>query len=171
MTKLNIITYPNPHLRLKSEPINDFGPSLQRLIDDMIETLYTAENGIGLAAPQVDIQKQLCVIDVEIPSKHQPLIFINPVILEKKGEQETEEGCLSVPGASGKAKRAITIKVKAQDREGKDFELEADGLLAICIQHEMDHLAGKLFIDYSSPLKQMMILKKAKKLVRIKEVA
>jgi peptide deformylase len=135
--------------------------ALRKLIDDMFETMYAAP-GIGLAATQVNVHKRFMVIDVS-ESRKEPLVFINPEILERQGVEETEEGCLSVPGIYDKVTRADRIRVRALDRDGKQFEMDADGLLAVCIQHEMDHLDGKLFVDYLSELKRTRIRKKLEK--------
>jgi peptide deformylase len=160
MSLLTILHYPNPILRLKAEPVTEFNPDLQRFIDAMFATMYE-DHGIGLAATQVNIQEQVIVIDVS-PDKTSPYVFINPKIIEKEGEADSEEGCLSVPGAFATVKRAARIRVKALDRYGKPFELDADGLFGYCIQHEMDHLDGKLFIDRLSRLKRERVLKKLK---------
>ncbi len=162
MPILEILEYPDPRLRTKAQPIDDFGPALQQQIDDMFETMYQAP-GIGLAATQVDFHKQLIVIDVS-NDQDSPLVLINPEIVEKRGVEEREEGCLSFPGVYAKVERADEIRVKALDREGKPFELDADELLAVCIQHEIDHIEGRLFVDYLSPLKRERIKKKLKKI-------
>ncbi len=161
MVKLNILEFPDPRLRMVAKPVERVDDDLRRLIDDMFETMYAAP-GIGLAASQVDVHKRFMVIDVSEP-KDQPLVFINPEILSAEGTETCEEGCLSVPGIFAEVKRAERIRVRAQDRNGEPFELDADGLLAVCIQHEMDHLAGKLFVDYLSPLKREMVRKKLAK--------
>jgi peptide deformylase len=135
--------------------------SIRRLVDDMLETMYQAP-GIGLAATQVNVAKQVVVIDLT-EEKNQPLCLINPEILEKDGEEQMEEGCLSVPGVYEPVTRAAHIRVRALNREGEPFELAADDLLAVCIQHEMDHLDGKLFVDYLSSLKRQRIRKKLEK--------
>ena len=136
-------------------------PAFQRLVDDMFETMYEAP-GIGLAASQVDVHQRFMVIDVS-EEKNRPLVFVNPEILERAGEQVYQEGCLSVPNIFADVTRANEILVKALDRNGQPFELRVDGLLAVCIQHEMDHLEGKLFVDYLSPLKREMVRKKLAK--------
>lgn len=151
MAKLAILEYPDERLRTVAKPVETFDDQLQTFIDDMFETMYEAP-GIGLAASQVDYHQRLVVIDVS-EEGNEPLVFINPEILEKKGSVKAQEGCLSVPDAYEKVERAEWVKVKAQDRHGNEFELETDGLLAICIQHEMDHLMGKLFVDYLSSMK------------------
>lgn len=161
MSKLTILEFPDPRLRTKAVPVTQFDAGLQTLIDDMFETMYTAP-GIGLAATQVDVHKQLLVLDVS-EGKDQPMVFINPEVLTRTGEQVYQEGCLSVPGIYADVTRANQIRVRALNRQGETFEIEADGLLAICIQHEMDHLAGKVFVDYLSPLKRDMVKKKLEK--------
>ncbi|TQV88627.1 peptide deformylase [Aliikangiella coralliicola] len=161
MSTLEILEYPDPRLRTKAKPVTDFGASLQKQIDDMFETMYAAP-GIGLAATQVDIHKTLFVIDVS-ENNDNPLTFINPEIVELRGVEEMEEGCLSFPGIYAKVERADEVTIKALDRNGEPFELDADGLLAVCIQHELDHTQGKLFVDYLSPLKRQRIRKKLEK--------
>lgn len=162
MAILNILHYPDPRLREKALPVDKVDSETRQFISDMFETMYDAP-GIGLAATQANVQKRIIVIDVS-EDKSQPLCFINPVIVEADGEEIMEEGCLSVPGIYEKVKRANHIKVRALDREGKDFEMEAEGILSTCIQHEMDHLEGKLFVDYLSELKRQRIRKKLEKL-------
>ncbi|MES2141301.1 MAG: peptide deformylase [Pseudomonadota bacterium] len=157
-----IIHLPDERLRMPTEPITVFDTSLQRLIDDMFETMYAAK-GIGLAAPQIAINKKLAVIDVS-ENKSSTLCLINPKIIEKKGEAPMEEGCLSVPGVYDKAPRALWVKLSALDRHGERYEIEAEGLLAHCIQHEVDHLNGKLFVDYLSSLKRQLARKKLEKI-------
>ncbi|WP_434357649.1 peptide deformylase [Parasalinivibrio latis] len=164
MALLPVLTFPDDRLRTVAQPIEEFTPELQQQIDDMLETMYD-EEGIGLAATQVDFHKRLVVIDIS-ETRDQPLVLINPEIIEKRGEDGIEEGCLSVPGARALVSRAAEVTVKALDREGKEFTLEADDLLAICIQHELDHLAGKLFVDYLSPLKRQRIKQKLEKMKR-----
>ena len=153
-----ILIHPDPRLRKVCEPVTDFGPELRALAKDMLDTMYDAP-GIGLAAVQVDRPIALIVIDVS-ETKDQPLCLINPEIVEETDQMETEEGCLSVPGIYEAVKRAEAITVRALDREGAVFELRADGLLSVCIQHEMDHLQGKLFVDYLSRLKRERIRKR-----------
>lgn len=165
MAILEVIHYPDSRLRRKATTVDVVDDEIRTLVDDMFETMYRAP-GIGLAAVQVDVNKQLIVIDIS-ESKDQPLCLINPQIVESKGEQMVEEGCLSVPGIYEDVKRFEWIKVKALDKEGKSFELETDGVLAICIQHEMDHLVGKLFVDYLSEMKRARIRKKLEKHTRI----
>ncbi len=161
MALLPIIEFPDPRLRTVAKPIAQVDAATRQLIDDMFETMYEAP-GIGLAATQVNVHQQLLVLDVS-EDKSQPLVFINPEMLSSEGSQTYQEGCLSVPGIFADVKRADKISVKALDRDGKSFELDADGLLAVCIQHEMDHLAGKVFVDYLSPLKRELVKKKLAK--------
>jgi len=161
MAKLTILEFPDPRLRTKAQPVTEFGPDLARLVADMFETMYEAP-GIGLAATQVNVHKQLLVLDVS-EEKNQPHVFCNPRILTKDGIQTYQEGCLSVPGIFADVERANQVTVEAEDAAGKTFTLQADGLLAVCIQHEMDHLAGRLFVDYLSPLKREMVRKKLEK--------
>ena len=161
MAKLHILEFPDPRLRTIAKPVEQVDASLRQLVDDMFETMYAAP-GIGLAATQVNIHQQLLVLDVS-EDHSRPLVFINPEILRAEGHQVYQEGCLSVPGIFADVTRADRITVEALDREGKAFTLEADGLLAVCIQHEMDHLAGKVFVDYLSPLKRELVRKKLAK--------
>ncbi len=169
MALLKILEYPDPRLRTKAKPISDFGEALQAQIENMFETMYAAP-GIGLAATQVDFHQQLFVLDVS-ENKDQPLIFINPEIIELRGVEEMEEGCLSFPGVYAKVERADSLTVKALDRHGKNFQMDAEGLLAVCIQHELDHLQGKLFVDYLSSLKRQRIRKKLEKEHKAKSMA
>jgi peptide deformylase len=164
MAILDILHYPDPRLRTRAQPVETFDAELRQLVDDMFETMYAAP-GIGLAATQVNVHKRVVVIDVS-EEKNQPLVFINPEILSKEGVEEMQEGCLSVPGYYDTVQRADRVKVRAQDRDGNTFELEADGLLAVCIQHEIDHLDGKLFVDYLSELKRKRVRKKLEKEAR-----
>ena len=161
MTKLDILEFPDPRLRLVAQPVEIFDAELKRLADDMLATMYDAP-GIGLAATQVNVQKRLLVLDVS-ESHDEPRVFINPEILESRGTEVCQEGCLSFPGVYADVERKDWIRVKAQDATGKTFELETDGLLAVCIQHEMDHLVGKVFVDYLSPLKRSLLLRKLEK--------
>ncbi|MDB6163370.1 MAG: def [Xanthomonadaceae bacterium] len=164
MAQLLILEFPDPRLRTRASAVNPawlHEPATQRLIDDMFETMYEAP-GIGLAASQVDVHRRFMVIDVS-EEKDQPLVFVNPVITARSGEQIYQEGCLSVPGIFADVARAERITVTALDRSGSAFELQTDGLLAVCIQHEIDHLEGKLFVDYLSPLKREMVRKKLAK--------
>lgn len=164
MTLLTILHHPDPRLRKKAAPIKEVTPALQQTLDNMLETMYAAP-GIGLAATQVNIHQRMIVIDIS-EAKDQPLFIINPEILHKEGSIEYEEGCLSVPEYYDKVTRAEKIKVRFLNREGEVVEREAEGLLAICIQHEMDHLEGKLFVDYLSTLKQQRVRKKLEKLAK-----
>jgi peptide deformylase len=156
-----ILEFPDQRLRTRAQPVTQFDAELGRLIDDMFESMYAAP-GIGLAATQVDVHKRLLVIDVS-EARNEPLVFINPEILSREGEAETEEGCLSVPGIFDEVKRAAKVRVRAQDRTGAVFENDYEGVLAVCVQHEMDHLEGKLFVDYLSDLKRQRIRKKLEK--------
>ena len=165
MSVLQVLHIPDERLRKVAKPVEEVNAEIQRIVDDMFETMY-AEEGIGLAATQVDIHQRIIVIDVS-ENRDEQLVLINPELLEKSGETGIEEGCLSIPDPRAFVPRAEKVKIRALDREGKSFELEADGLLAICIQHEMDHLVGKLFIDYLSPLKQQRIRQKVEKLDRL----
>lgn len=161
MAILDILEYPDPRLRTKAKPVVEVDDAVRKLIDDMFETMYDAP-GIGLAASQVDVHKRFMVIDVS-EDREQPYVFINPEISARDGEQVYQEGCLSVPGIFADVTRADRITVEYLDREGVKQVLDADGLLAVCIQHEMDHLLGKLFVDYLSPLKREMVRKKLAK--------
>ena len=164
MAQLPILEFPDPRLRTKAVDVEVRWleqDETQQLIDDMFETMYEAP-GIGLAASQVDVHKRFMVIDVS-EDRSAPRVFVNPQITARSGEQVYQEGCLSVPGIFADVTRADTITVTAIDRQGAAFELHADGLLAVCIQHEMDHLEGKLFVDYLSPLKREMVRKKLAK--------
>ena len=156
-----ILEFPDPRLRTRAQPVTVFDAELGQLIDDMFETMYAAP-GIGLAATQVDAHKRLIVIDVS-EAHNEPVVLINPEILSREGVAETEEGCLSVPGIFDDVKRAAKIRVRAQDRTGAVFERDCEGVLAVCVQHEMDHLEGKLFVDYLSDLKRQRIRKKLEK--------
>jgi peptide deformylase len=161
MALLEILKYPDPRLRTVAKPVAEVTDEIRQLIEDMLETMYAAP-GIGLAATQVDFHERLLIIDIT-EDKTQPLCFINPEILEMSGSMENDEGCLSVPEVYESIERAEHIRVKAQDKNGQEFELEAEGLLAVCIQHEMDHLEGKLFVDYLSQLKRSWLKKKLSK--------
>ncbi|MGE0858957.1 MAG: peptide deformylase [Gammaproteobacteria bacterium] len=158
MALRQILHHPDPRLRLKAEPVRVFDAALVTLVEDMFETMYAAP-GIGLAATQIDVQQRVIVIDVS-SDKQAPMCLVNPEIIERRGEEEMEEGCLSVPGIFEAVSRADWVRVAALDAKGQPFEVETDGLLAVCIQHEMDHLEGKLFVDYLSQLKQTRIRKK-----------
>jgi len=161
MAKLTILRYPDHRLRRKAEPVEQVDDEIRQLAENMLDTMYEAP-GIGLAATQVNVQKRLLVIDVS-EDRSEPRVFINPEILEQSGEEVMEEGCLSVPGIFAEVKRASEIKVRALNEKGESFELETDGLLAVCIQHEIDHLNGKLFVDYLSELKRKMVRKRLEK--------
>jgi peptide deformylase len=161
MALLDILHFPDERLRRKALPVETFDDSIRQLVDDMFETMYDAP-GIGLAAVQVNVLKRVIVIDIS-ENHDEPVALINPVITHKDGIEEMDEGCLSVPGIYEKVQRADKITVKAKDKNGVEFELHADGLLAVCIQHEIDHLDGKLFIDYLSELKRQRIRKKLSK--------
>ncbi len=164
MAILDILHFPDPRLRNKAKPVEQVDDSLRGLVDDMFETMYEAP-GIGLAAVQVGVAKRVIVIDIS-DDKDQPVCLINPELIDKTGEDSMDEGCLSVPGIFETVKRADTVKVRALDRNGDSFEMDADGLLAVCIQHEIDHLDGKLFVDYLSSLKRQRIRKKLEKEAR-----
>jgi peptide deformylase len=152
-----ILHYPDKRLRVPGEPVTDFGPALQTLIDDMAETMYAAP-GVGLAATQIGVSQQLFIVDVSSGEGPNDLrIFINPTIVKADGEIDWEEGCLSFPGVHQDITRAERVKVRAQDRKGEWFEIEADGLMAIALQHEKDHLDGKLMIDHLSALKRRIV--------------
>jgi peptide deformylase len=162
MAVLEILHHPDPRLRIKARPVVDFGPALQKLIDDMFETMYAAP-GVGLAATQVGVDQRIAVMDAGAEGKPDPQVLINPVIVEASDKQEMEEGCLSVPDVADKVQRYNKLKLKALDRNGAPYEVEVEGLRAQAIQHEIDHLDGKLYIDYLSSLKRERILKKLRK--------
>jgi peptide deformylase len=165
MARLDILHYPDARLHTVAKPVKTVDERIRKLIDDMAETMYAAP-GIGLAATQVNVHERVVVIDIS--ETHDALrVFINPELVAQSGREESEEGCLSVPGVFDKVTRAERVTVRALDRDGKPFELEADGLLAVCIQHEMDHLMGKVFVDYLSGLKRNRI--KAKLLKQARE--
>ncbi len=161
----NILVFPHPNLRIKAKQVENVDKSIRMLVKDMFETMYAAP-GIGLAATQIDVHKKVIVMDIS-EHKDQPMVFINPELLAAEGEEECEEGCLSVPGFFETVKRPEFVRVKATDENDKEFELEADGMLAVCIQHEMDHLQGKVFVDYISALKRDRIRKKLLKSQRV----
>lgn len=165
MALLPILRYPDPRLHKKAAPVACVDDSIRKLIADMAETMYEAP-GIGLAATQVDVHKRVIVIDVS-EDKSRLLAFINPEILEVYGEQVCEEGCLSVPGIYEKVTRSERVKVRALDTQGKPFTLDAEGVLAVCVQHEIDHLDGKVFVEHLSQLKQGRIKAKLAKQARI----
>jgi peptide deformylase len=161
MTKLAILEYPDPRLRKKAAPLTGVDDAMRQLADNMLETMYAAK-GVGLAATQVDVHVRLIVLDVS-EERDRPLVLFNPEILKREGSGPGEEGCLSVPGIYDKVSRATHIRVRALDRDGQSFEMDADGLLAVCIQHEADHLDGKLFVDYLSELKRQLIRRRLEK--------
>jgi len=161
MALRTILEFPDPRLRTRARPVSRFDAELGTLIDDMLETMYAAP-GIGLAATQVDVHQRVIVIDVS-DQHDQPLVLINPEILAREGEAKTEEGCLSVPGIFDEVKRAAKIRLRSHDRSGALSETDYEDILAVCIQHEMDHLEGKLFVDYLSDLKRERIRKKLEK--------
>jgi len=164
MAILKILQYPDERLHTVAQPVAEVNDQIRRLVANMAETMYTAP-GIGLAATQVDVHRQVIVMDIS-EEKNRLMVFINPRILDSCGLQEYEEGCLSVPGIYEKVQRPEQVTVEALDVSGKPFQLHADGLLAVCIQHEMDHLKGKVFVEYLSQLKQTRIRHKMKKLLR-----
>ncbi len=159
MSIRDILHYPDPRLRNRARPVERVDDAVRQLLDDLLETMYAAP-GIGLAAIQVNVPRRVATIDIS-EYGDQPLCLINPEILELAGSIETEEGCLSVPDRYGLVERADRVRARALDRDGRVFEFEAEGLLAVCVQHEIDHLDGKLFVDYLSKLKRQRILKKA----------
>jgi peptide deformylase len=161
MALLPILRYPDERLHTVAAPVESFNGEIRRLIEDMAQTMYAAP-GVGLAATQVDVHKRVIVIDIT-ETRDQLLVLVNPTILETRGISDFEEGCLSVPGIFEKIERAEWIKVRALDKGAQPFELEASGLLSVCIQHEMDHLEGKVFVEYLSRLKQTRILARIKK--------
>ena len=167
MAILDILKYPDPRLHTVAQPVAEVNDQIRHIVADMAETMY-ASKGIGLAATQVNIHQQIVVMDLS-EERNQLRVFINAKITDKQGEQVYEEGCLSVPGVFDKVKRAAEITVEALDENGKPFTLHADGLLAVCIQHELDHLKGKVFVEYLSRLKQNRIVAKMKKLSREKD--
>ena len=162
---LPILEYPDPRLKKVAAPVAAVTPEIRKLVADMAETMYSAP-GVGLAATQVNVHKRVLVIDIS-ETKDQLRVFINPEILSAEGEAECEEGCLSVPGYYDKVTRAARIRVRALDENGETFELDAEGLLAVCIQHEMDHLIGKVFVEYLSPLKRARLATRLRKKQRL----
>ena len=164
---LTILEFPDERLRKKATIVKEVDDKIRKLLDDMLETMYESR-GVGLAATQVDVHKRIVVIDVS-EEKDAPLFLINPEIFEKDGVKESEEGCLSVPGFFEKVTRAEHIRVRALNRDGKSFEFEATELLAVCVQHEMDHLDGKLFVDHISSLKRQRIKKKLEKIHKMEK--
>jgi peptide deformylase len=161
MSKLTILEFPDPRLRTRAKPVTAFDDALRQLAADMLETMYAAP-GVGLAATQVNAHIRMLVADVS-ESHDTPHVLVNPEILDRQGTAIGEEGCLSVPGYFDEVERAARVRVRAQGLDGKSFEMDADGLLAVCIQHEIDHLEGKLFVDYLSELKRTRIRKKLEK--------
>ena len=161
MTKLAILEYPDPRLRNTAERVEAVDDAVRQLAADLLETMYAA-NGVGLAATQVDVHRRVIVLDVS-EERNQPMVFINPELLKADGRGPGEEGCLSVPDVFDKVQRATHIRVRALGRDGAPFEMDAEGLLAVCIQHEMDHLEGKLFVDYLSELKRQLIRRRLEK--------
>jgi peptide deformylase len=167
MSRLTILEFPDPRLRRVARPVDEVTESERQLAADMLETMYESR-GIGLAATQVNEDVRVVVMDLS-EDRSEPRVFINPEIIERQGSQKCEEGCLSVPGVYAEVKRAEQVRVRALDADGQAFELEADGLLAVCIQHEIDHLDGKVFVDYLSPLKRRMVEKRLKKQQRLEK--
>ena len=165
MALLPILEYPDPRLKKVATPVAALTAEVRKLVRDMADTMYAAP-GVGLAATQVDVHKRVIVIDIS-EHKDELRVFINPELLSADGEAECEEGCLSVPGYYDKVTRAARIRVRAQDEHGETFELDAEGLLAVCIQHEMDHLQGKVFVEYLSPLKRARLAAKLRKKQRL----
>lgn len=161
MAKLEILEFPDTRLRTVAKPVERFDAGLRRLVDDMVETMYDAQ-GIGLAATQVNVHQRLLVLDVS-ENQDTPRVYVNPEIVASEGTETCEEGCLSVPGIYAEVSRAERITISARDADGQPFREELDGLHAICVQHEIDHLEGKLFVDYLSPLKRRMVAKKLEK--------
>jgi peptide deformylase len=165
MALLPILEYPDPRLKKVAAPVPAVTPEIRKLVRDMAETMYAAP-GVGLAATQVDVHKRVIVIDVS-EHKDELRVFINPEILSAEGTAENEEGCLSVPGYFDKVTRAARVRVRALNENGEPFEIDAEGLLAVCIQHEMDHLLGKVFVEYLSPLKRARVAAKLRKKQRL----
>ncbi|OIQ70820.1 peptide deformylase [mine drainage metagenome] len=168
MDKLTILQYPDPRLYTVAKPVAKVDARVQALVSDMLDTMY-AFNGVGLAATQIDVHERIIVMDTS-EERNRPMVLINPEVLQRSAEcKEWEEGCLSVPGIYDKVTRPDTVRIRALDAQGEAFEIEADGLTAVCIQHEMDHLLGKMFVDYLSPLKRSRI--KTKMLKRQRQAA
>ena len=161
MSLLPILEFPDPRLRTRAEPVTAFDAELRQFVADMLETMYTA-NGVGLAATQVNVHRRVLVADMS-DDREQPLVLINAQILEKEGSQVYQEGCLSFPGLYADVTRALKVRVRAQDVDGNELVVEAEGPLAVCIQHELDHLDGKVFVDYLSSLKRALLLKRLDK--------
>ena len=166
MSKLTVLHFPDPRLRKKARPVNAVDAGIKQLSRDMLETMY-AENGIGLAATQVNVQQRVVVMDLSV-EKNQPITLINPEIMHKSGTEEMEEGCLSVPEFTALVQRAEKITYRYRNLDGEEIRTQADGLRAVCIQHEIDHLDGKLFIDYLSPIKRQRVRKKLDKQNKIR---
>lgn len=165
MSKLTVLEFPDPRLRTRARPVAVFDATLRQLVADMFETMY-AEQGVGLAATQVDHHQRVFVMDVS-EQHDRPQVLVNPRIVDTRGTQVEQEGCLSFPGVFANVERASWIRAEAEDAQGNTFSLEAEGLMAVCIQHEMDHLEGKVFVDHLSPLKRSMLLKRLEKQRRI----
>jgi peptide deformylase len=165
MSILTILAYPDPRLRKVAAPVTAFTPELAKLVRDMAETMYAAP-GVGLAATQVDVHKRVIVMDVS-EARDELRVFVNPSIIAAEGEADNEEGCLSVPGYYDRVTRAARIRVRAHDVHGEAFELDAEGMLAVCVQHEMDHLLGKVFVDHLSPLKRARLNARLRKKQRL----
>lgn len=165
MSSRNILICPDPRLRTVAKPVERFDQSLETLVEDMFTTMYEAR-GVGLAATQIDVHQRVFVTDCS-EDHSDPRVFVNAEILAREGEVDSEEGCLSIPDVNETVTRTERVRVRAQDQHGETFELDADGLLAVCIQHELDHLDGKLFIDYLSSLKRQRIRKKLEKARRL----
>jgi peptide deformylase len=161
MAILNILEYPDPRLRKVAAPVGAVTPEVQRLVRDMADTMYAAP-GIGLAATQVDVHKRIIVMDLS-EARDELRVFVDPEIVAAEGDAENEEGCLSVPGYYDRVRRAARIRVRALDERGRRFELAAEGTLAVCIQHEIDHLQGRVFVDHLSPLKQSRLAARIRK--------
>ena len=161
MARLDILEFPDPRLRTRARPVTVFDERLRQLAADMLETMYAA-NGIGLAATQVNVHQRLFVTDIS-DERDRPQVLVNPRIVDKRGEQVYQEGCLSFPGIYADVQRAGWIRAEAEDLDGHTFTLEAEGLMAVCIQHELDHLDGKVFVDYLSTLKRSMLLRRMEK--------
>ena len=161
MAKLEILEFPDARLRTVAQPVERFDEELRQLVEDMVETMYDAQ-GIGLAATQVNVHRRLLVLDVS-ENQDTPRVYVNPEIIARSGEETCEEGCLSVPGIYAEVSRSERITVSARDVDGQSFEEALEGMHAICVQHEIDHLDGKLFVDYLSPLKRRMVAKKLEK--------
>jgi peptide deformylase len=169
MARLEVLHFPDPRLRKQAVPVKSVDDNIRKLAADMLETMYD-ENGVGLAATQVNVQQRVVVIDLSA-DRNQPLVLINPEIVEQEGREQSQEGCLSVPGYFDTVERATKVRYRYQSLEGKPVEADADGLMAICVQHEIDHLNGRLFIDYLSNLKRERIRKKIEKQERLQAPA